>query len=57
METMKYVLLYDVNGIETYYGFTERLDLNQLLQLIENAVSEGIDIFRISVFGRGLCNV
>ena len=44
---MKYALVYDGNGKEQYYGFTEVLDLEQLSQLCQNAIDDGIDLFRI----------
>lgn len=49
---MKYVLLYDVNGSEQAFGYTESLDLSQLATLCENAIFDGIDIFRVTVAGR-----
>ncbi len=49
---MKYALIYDGNGKEQYYGFTEVLDLEQLSQLCQNAIDDGIDLFRIVIFGR-----
>lgn len=49
---MKYALVYDGNGKEQYYGFTEVLDLEQLSQLCQNAIDDGIDLFRIVIFGR-----
>ena len=49
---MKYALVYDVNGTEAYFGFTECLDLEQLKTLCQNAIDDGIDIFRVVVAGR-----
>lgn len=49
---MKYALVYDVGGSDAIYGNTECLDLRQLAQLCENAIYDGIDIFRIIVIGR-----
>ena len=47
---MKYALVYDANGSEQTFGYTDCLDLGQLLKLCENAISDGIDLFRIVVF-------
>ena len=47
---MKYALVYDVTGSEQTFGYTDCLDLEQLLKLCENAISDGIDLFRIVVF-------
>lgn len=49
---MKYALVYDVNGRDAIFGYTECLDLKQLAQLCENAIFDGIDIFHIIVTGR-----
>ena len=49
---MKYALVYDVGGSDAYFGFTEVLDLEQLSQLCQNAIDNGIDLFWIVIFGR-----
>lgn len=47
---MKYALVYDMNGSEQTFGYTDCLDLGQLLKLCENAINDGIDLFRIVLF-------
>lgn len=49
---MKYALVYDLNGQDEIFGYTECLDARQLAQLCENAIFDGIDIFHIIVTGR-----